>query len=140
MVKILFLDIDGVVNNAKTFENPKNLTNIESDLASLVKRIIKETKCEVVLSSSWRHMDFDVNRIEKYVCPVSDKTPSLKGIIRGEEIQAWLDDHPEVIKYAILDDDADMLPHQMPNLFQTDFSTGLTKEIADKIIQHLNEK
>jgi hypothetical protein len=32
--------------------------------------------------------------------------------LRGQEIQEWLDKHPEVEDYAILDDDSDMLPEQ----------------------------
>ena len=58
--------------------------------------------------------------------------------IRGDEIQEWLDEHPEVEKYAIIDDDDDMLPEQEENFFQTDFQTGLTDEIAKKVIKHLN--
>jgi hypothetical protein len=32
--------------------------------------------------------------------------------LRGQEIQGWLDNHPEVEDYVILDDDSDMLPEQ----------------------------
>jgi hypothetical protein len=34
-------------------------------------------------------------------------------MIRGEEIKAWLHQHPEVTRYAIVDDDSDMLPEQV---------------------------
>jgi hypothetical protein len=39
--------------------------------------------------------------------------------------------------YAIIDDNGDMLPIQTENFFQTEFKTGLTREIADKIIRKL---
>ena len=57
-------------------------------------------------------------------------------VARGMEIQEWLDRHPEVTHYAIVDDNADMLPHQW--LFQTTFERGLTAEITEAIIAHLN--
>ena len=38
--------------------------------------------------------------------------------------------------YAILDDDADFLPHQW--LFKTNFNDGITEEIAQAVIDHLN--
>jgi hypothetical protein len=31
-----------------------------------------------------------------------------------------------------------MLDEQMDNFFETDFETGLTKEIADAVTKHLN--
>ncbi len=45
---------------------------------------------------------------------------------RGEEIQEWLADHPEVEDYAILDDDSDMLPQQMPKYHQCDSWFGMS--------------
>jgi membrane-bound lytic murein transglycosylase MltF len=44
-----------------------------------------------------------------------------------------------VERYAILDDDTDMLPEQLPNFFQTTWEEGLTEEIAEKVIAHLGE-
>ena len=58
--------------------------------------------------------------------------------VRGHEIQEWLDKHPEVTRYAILDDDSDMLPEQMPNFFKTTFQNGLIEDIAKKVTEHLN--
>ena len=59
------------------------------------------------------------------------------GLWRGHEIQLWLDEHPEVRRYAILDDDDDMLEHQTPNFFQASCETGLTEELADRIVAHM---
>jgi hypothetical protein len=46
--------------------------------------------------------------------------------LRGEEIQDWLDNHPEVEDYAILDDDSDMLPEQFSKFHHCDPWFGLT--------------
>lgn len=146
-MKVLFLDADGVINKKDNF-NPaikNNLYPIDAYCAFLVGRIQLQTGCEVVLSSSWRHHPESVENVSKRVIRVSDVTPDLyddlnegKLIIRGDEIQVWLDEHPEVDKYAILDDDIDFYAHQAPNLFKTTFEEGLTDEIAQKVIEHLN--
>lgn len=56
--------------------------------------------------------------------------------LRGTEIQEWLDAHPEVEQYAIIDDDCDMLPEQMDNFFQTDGYVGLTPTTIYKLWKH----
>jgi hypothetical protein len=57
---------------------------------------------------------------------------------RGSEIAEWLSRHPEVDRYAIVDDDSDMLPEQVPFFVQTSFETGMTDEHAAKLIEVLN--
>lgn len=46
--------------------------------------------------------------------------------LRGEEIQDWLDNHPEVEDYAILDDDSDMLKHQFVKFHHCDRYFGMS--------------
>ena len=137
-VKVLFLDIDGVVNNARTEKQRGDLICIDSDLASLIRRIVNNTGCEVVLSSSWRLFKHGRDEIERLVVKCFDITPKLRGP-RGFEIQAWLMSHPEVERYAILDD-ADVLPDQRQNLFRTSWDVGLTDEIALGVESHLTKK
>jgi hypothetical protein len=55
---------------------------------------------------------------------------------RGTEIKTWLDSHQDVSCYAILDDNTDFLVGQP--LFKTSWDKGLTEEIAEKVISHLN--
>lgn len=57
---------------------------------------------------------------------------------RGAEIQAWLDAHPEVTKYVIIDDQSDMLPSQMNNFVKVNQWYGLTMQDANKAINILN--
>ncbi len=79
--------------------------------------------------------------MKQKVCPIFDITKrfTFYDSTRGNEIQEWLDRHPEVEKYAILDDDIDMLHTQMPNFFKTNWSTSVTPEIIDNIKKHFNE-
>jgi len=144
-MKILFLDIDGVVNNSDTsFKH--NLWPLDRYCAFLVGKIQLDTDCKVVLSSSWRHHPDGVKEVSDRIVPVLDITPNntepgggIDFSRRGKEIKEWLDAHPEVTRYAIVDDENDMLPEQQKNFFKTDFNNGgLTDEIAARVIEHLN--
>lgn len=139
-MKVLFLDIDGVVNTHRTPQTDG--WPIEPFCAFQVGRIQLETGCEVVLSSSWRHSEEGVEVVEKKVLPLFSRTRVDRDgeDSRGTQIKEWLDAHPEVTRYAILDDNTDMLDEQMPNFFQTYFfCCGLTEDIANKVIAHLNQ-
>lgn len=46
--------------------------------------------------------------------------------LRGTEIQEWLNEHPDVTNYAILDDDADMLPEQFVKFHHCDGWFGMS--------------
>lgn len=142
-MKVLFLDIDGVVNSEESFKNGSGgNTDIDPYMAFLVGKIQLETDCKVVLSSSWRHHPDGIKMVEDRVVKIIDKTPfsrSKERDKRGYEIQDWLDAHPEVSRYAIIDDSGDMLEEQMENFFQTTWQKGITEEIMQKIIIHLNK-
>jgi hypothetical protein len=143
-MKVLFLDIDGVINhhgaNWKTDHWP-----LDPYCAFLVGKIKLDTDCEVVLSSSWRVHPEGTAEVEKRVVPLLGKTPPswyLKETNhhsrRGEEIQKWLDSHPEVTCYAILDDEADAGEGHGRNFFRTSFyNGGLTEDIAQAVTAHL---
>lgn len=142
-MKILFLDIDGVVNKQENF-NPAHKPKwpIDRYCAFLVGKIQLETDCKVVLSSSWRHDKEAVEEVKKNVVDIIDTTPTLQSSFRGDEIRDWLDKQSlrsnfVVEKYAILDDDSDFYDDQP--LFKTTFKDGLTDEIANKVIEYLNE-
>lgn len=141
-MKILFLDIDGVVNCVTTAQRHRGVIGIDPYMALLVDRIIQATGCEVVLSSTWRLFPESRKEVEKQVCKFIDVTKSMPLIggaemhERGKEVEEWLSRHPQVERYAILDDGTDFMPHQP--LFKTMWSTGLTQEIANDVISHLN--
>ena len=127
----------------------------------LLDRILQATKAKVVLSSTWRLDKSSREEVRRRVVEFIDVTPQLLrnlqtggfikaedadvtqggfgSVARGYEIQDWLDRHPEVEKYAILDDDPNMLERQIPNFFQTQFyGEGLTEDISKKVIEHFN--
>lgn len=140
-MKILFLDIDGVCNSrAFMVAQPKGgILGIDPIAAARVRRIIAATGCEVVLSSSWRLWDKSKAQVMEEVCEFMDITPDNRGTSdRGCEVIAWLDNHPEVSQHAILDDNSDF--HGGQPLFKTTWEAGLTDEITEAVIAHLNKK
>lgn len=118
-MKILFLDIDGVLNSARyDREKATDSGNIDPSRLELVKEIIEKTEARIVLSSTWReHWEKDptlcdgdgteINRIfAEHGLIIFDKTPVLpRNSSRAAEIGAWLEEHPDVTVYAILDDE-----------------------------------
>jgi HAD domain in Swiss Army Knife RNA repair proteins len=138
-VKVLFLDIDGVVNNKRTKETFQGFRGIDPTLAALVQRIVQNTGCEIVLSSSWRLDQGSRDEVERKVCKFTDTTPILHAP-RGYEIKIWLMLHPEVQHYAILDDDGSILPEDRVNFFQTTTEIGLTEDIVVAVEKHLSSR
>ena len=54
-MKVIFLDIDGVLNCSKT-HNPRNLPYvIDPKLLKRFERLLERTGAKVVLSSTWRY-------------------------------------------------------------------------------------
>lgn len=162
MKKILFLDIDGVLNYEECYKRGRRedsypLSEICPVAIKHLNRIVAETGCKVVISSTWRHsgIEYCRNILKEcgFIGEIIDITPSLdrigEWIQRGNEIRKWLidnklykyDEYNTVdYDYAIVDDDNDMLYQQRYNFFECSPITGLTEEIADKIIKFLQNK
>ena len=135
-----------MVNCAKTSTREKNGKLVHADpfKVFLLNKAQDLHGFQVVLSSSWRHSKTwrEDMKAQGFVFEFLDRTPIERGphmTCRGDEIQAWLDAHPEVTRYAILDDDDDMLKVQITNFFKTTWEEGLLEETMDRVIAHLNQ-
>lgn len=145
MSKIIFLDIDGVLNDFKTiFATGKDFPT--RDHLDCLKQIVDATGAEIVLSSSWRFYKSDLNDVKNALRNVNlkllDKTKELpKG--RDAEIREWLSRHPEVENYVILDDHNDEVikfsTELEKHLVLTASYTGLLPEHVEKAIEILNK-
>lgn len=137
-MKILFLDVDGVLNYAGcVYRMPRSngTLGVDPKQVAMVRRIVRDTGCKVVLSSSWRLYKPDAEYIKKKIDYI-DVTPDHRGTTdRGCEVIAWLAEHPTDV-HAILDDSSDF--HKGQPLFKTAWDTGLTPEITQQVIDHLN--
>ena len=160
-MKVIFLDIDGVLNSEEFFVEmtqncryeeyrkagysarmSRNLCSLDSVAIAHLNHLITQTGAKIVVSSTWRADDpwlqevFAIVGIPAYI----DITPYTIARHRGTEIQQWLDKHPEVENYVILDDDNDMLDKQFDHFVQTDaYKRGLSLENVEQAIKILNK-
>lgn len=142
-MKVVFLDIDGVLNSHRTAVAfggyPHEVDGYHRAMfdevsIALIRGIVKAAEAKVVLSSTWRLTHSCELVGAALEMPIIDRTPSLLGG-RGKEIKAWLDNHVEVTSYAIVDDDSDMLPEQSPYFVHTSQFDGLRWDDACKLAE-----
>lgn len=88
--------------------------------------LMNEVDAYIVVSSTWRFTMGDA--IRDFIGRSGRlhnewRTVQLASGFRGDEVQAWLSDHPEVTQYAIVDDDSDFTEEQKRRLVQTKFES-----------------
>jgi len=165
-MKLIFLDIDGVLNSSEYGNSIEYLTetsgmsdaeimliahhtHLDPKALKLVNDLVKRSGAQVILSSTWRG---------KYTCEemtemmkgrgadfvISDATPALFGkvhssrIPRGKEIGHYLKLlEKQPDAYVILDDHDDMLDHKK-FLIKTNVKVGLTQEDVENALKILN--
>jgi hypothetical protein len=134
-MKIIFLDIDGVLNSRQT-PNPRKLPYVvDKRLLSRLKHLLDKTGAKIVLSSSWRCDPIGLYAAKYWGIPFIDVCPDLPRSPRCKEILRWLASHPTVTRYAVIDDEDDELD-DLP-LFQPSAATGLTPKLARSIQDYL---
>jgi hypothetical protein len=162
-MKIIFLDIDGVLNSKNFFMREPIMYNtveeyytrsIDHIAVHRLANIIKATEAAIVLSSSWRnyppcveaiHRVFKMHGIEDRIIGATPEGEALS--VRGNEILGWIKDNTDLVgyyynytEYVILDDNDDMLYWQKDNFIQTNAIYGLTDKDANRAISILNRK
>ena len=153
MHKILFLDIDGVLNilseSYRTLMRENKETQIEKHLVERLEYIIQETQALIVVSSSWRYnmtrLKRELNKCEfKFLHHIVDHTPYLQSH-RGAQIKQWLTKHSDIVDaYCVLDDEiidicgeyCDVIPHS--NVVHVDSKEGLSQTDVNRVIIILN--
>jgi hypothetical protein len=151
-MKVLFLDFDGVLNSvdfhkaqhAAGVNLPWPECHLDPAPVKVLNDILEKSGAVVVVSSSWRIGGHPPSRTVwlqqtldngGFKGRVIDVTPVLGGK-RGNEIQYWLDRHPDVTHFVILDDDTDM-EHLYDKLVHIDYEHGLTQSYVESILKHL---
>ena len=157
-MKIIFLDIDGVLNEEKSRSRCCGYKGIDDKKAENLASIVKATGAEIVLISTWKDdwrktdkarqgmmANYLDKKLKKQGLRVLDKTESVDKasgfhLSRGEGILQYLSTHA-VEKYVILDDyqfDYDGCG-LTENYVKTDNKGGgLTEELSQKAIKILN--
>lgn len=146
-MKIIFLDIDGVLNNITDDQegngDPFALDhqNWSSLSKAALNEIVKQTGAKVVISSSWRKMQPDIGwwneqfAIGGIVADCISVTPGSENGFRGREIRQWLKDR-DIETYVILDDESDFYSDQ-PRI-HVDMFHGLLMHHVPQAISLLN--
>ena len=136
--KILFLDIDGVLNSKffykYIFKRENGYSRLDPYCVILVKKLVYEFSLKVVISSTWR-----VGAMERLVKELNENdlvnqlhkdwlTPVVRPACRGKEIDLWLNNHPEITEYIILDDNQNVFDHHLSRFVQTSAFMGMVQE------------
>lgn len=162
-MKIIFLDIDGVLNvDLSDCDEYGKL--FHPHLVDNLRHIVEQTGANIVITSTWKskglktlqRMWVDRSLPGKVIdltayCDEVAKDQGIQyydQITRGHEVQHWLDKHSEVTNWVMIDDDLDIMPEQLSNFVRTannkhhsdsvDIGFGLTKICAEKAIEILN--
>jgi HAD domain in Swiss Army Knife RNA repair proteins len=162
-MKVLFLDIDGVLNgHEKHPDSP--YTTIRPDCVQRLNRVIAATHCQLVISSAWRYMLLRIRRNQpamtlagfKYMlnthglvflangCDIIGYTCSDERVpTRGGQILKWLMEHPSQLdSWAVVDDDPmemELGKSHKRRLVRTDGAKGLQDKDVAKLIRLLGK-
>jgi hypothetical protein len=129
-MKVLFLDIDGVLNCESTKEKIGERGGIFVAMHGLDARLVKRLKdwlalhpdVKVVISSTWR-LDERMLEIVAETILFIDITQTMAN--RQTEIIDWLQRHEGVTHFAILDDIAQFNANFRHHFVQTSYVHGL---------------
>ena len=153
IVKIIFLDFDGVINNIESravarstekfsegglvlpSEIPTWQREVDYSSLRLLDLACKLCDAKIVLSTSWRnrvHITEFNSWVRNNGCQyleMIDRTPPWVELangsagIRGDEIQSWIDQHKPP-EYVILDDECHFRKHQYSRTVICDHNVG----------------
>ena len=157
-MKLLFLDIDGVLNNENTKSTaPSGCAGIDDRLVVNLAHIIEATDARIVLTSDWKieWESFDIycsedakylnRKLKRQGLRISSKTYDDHVYDRffedrGNGIHKFLDKLQNVESFVVIDDHtfADFDDEIIEHLVLTDYKTGLTESDAEKAIKKLN--
>lgn len=159
-MNVIFLDIDGVLNNVYSASKSKTgCKGIDDDKVYRLKQIVDATHSQLILTSTWKTDWFPntpiedlpidgqylVNKLSKFDLHILDKTDDKEWALRGDGIVTWLHNHTNVTNFCILDDETfDYAEEELlPNFVKTKYLDplgGLQPEHVDQAIKILSEK
>lgn len=159
-MKLIALDIDGVLNASFTKERLDGFIFVSDCKIELLKQLVDRTGAKVLLTSTWRHgwADLDAGldtRDAKHFVALRDKllefgielmdyTPITNGAMnhRGEEIDMWMKSwEGEPIESMVLLDDLNgcYLRPYSSRLVRMSFTKGLLQKHVDLAVKMLNK-
>tara|TARA_R110002020_G_scaffold33556_4_gene102161 strand:- start:3431 stop:3946 length:516 start_codon:yes stop_codon:yes gene_type:complete len=163
MKKVLFLDIDSVLNTYPDYVESGDDRKAGNDgtcngqfivgweygntpicvtKLNRLKRIVSETNCDIVGISSWFSCRHDIGEVSK-LCDINIMERgynTIGGMERYYGCEQWLKDHSNYSYAVVLDDipmDDDFI---LKSIHVQPFKEGLTEELTDKCIDILNKE
>jgi len=152
-MKVVFLDIDGVLNCEDNWHHIPRYGRFQSsrlspDAVKLVGDLCNRTESKIVISSTWRrcHSMEDLKSflqragLKNANDLVIDRTPGYDGEARGKEIADWLLDNAlKIESLVILDDNRSRMDPLKHRLVQTSWLHGLLPHHIESCIKILLE-
>ncbi|WP_297421829.1 HAD domain-containing protein [Clostridium sp.] len=159
-MKVIFLDIDGVLNSEKFLRNNPGQA-IDKNSVSILKNIVDKTGAIIVMSSGWR-LWFDDNMMPQdgysqclydilceFHIKLFGKTPDFSteeirtrktfSNVKATEINAWLNAHEIVVDKYVVIDDLDLKNEEInAHLVRINGQVGITENDAVRIIDIIN--
>lgn len=155
-MKVIFLDIDGVLNYENCDASYGNSYFVVKDKLRLVSELVEETGAQIVLTSTWRygakdmeqgHESFEAGLYEALLHALDDVGLEIydctgeEEACRGLEIKKWLMQNNGIESFVIVDDlDEEQFELLEDFLIQTDIMRGIERSHIELAKRILNEK
>lgn len=163
-MKVIFLDIDGILNTHTSSGYPKvpvhfkgdiiMFNQLDQDCVARLNEITDATDAVLVISSTWRktldHTGQFGSLMQHFkqqgvTGDVIGYTPVTWGELRNHEIKLWFEERKDtrnIEKYVILDDDLKFFAFHKPDnmvYVENGWMTGIQDEHVKEAIEILNE-
>lgn len=137
-MKVLFLDVDGVLNHEAAFHERSGIHVLDPFCVKRVIRVCDRVGARIVVSSTWRGSP---ESMEKLLKAFGDRIIGVTPFIhpgtrpRSDEIGAWITQHSAIpLECVAVDDDSDAAGIAW-RFVQTDFERGgFTEEKAEEVL------
>lgn len=159
-MKVIFLDIDGVLNSEDFFRNNPDQA-IDKNCVSILKNIVDKTGAVIVMSPGWR-LWFDDNMMPEdgysqclydilceFDIKLFGKTPDFSteeirtrktfSHVKAKEVNAWLNEYETIVDKYVVIDDLDLKNEEInEHLVRINGQIGITENDAVRIIDMIN--
>ena len=153
-MKIIFLDIDGVISThsskMEAYRTQYECSSMQYQANHIDTKLVKNLKqlqgimnAKIVISSAWRY-SWSLNELRWFLQNrgnISPETVIATTLYRddgsrGLEIREYLELHPEITDFIILDDDQDIedAPELVPWWIRTKLEEGFTEEMLERAL------
>lgn len=156
--KVIFLDIDGVLNTSFTRDRQESIDEFR---VAYLAEVVHKTNAKIVLTSTWRY-NFDrgifslkpiskstkelVKTLKKHKVKISDLLPDTPNDQRAEDILNYIQKN-NITQFIILDDELFNYPSLSldKHLVRTKFDArdekeaGFTEGMIQRVIELLNK-